>query len=552
MIKSAKKFYLFIAFIVALITLTSCIVVNNTKVHLENTEFELREGQTADAIAWATKDGQEVDIEIGYQSYDPTIATYINGKITAVKAGVVHVKAYAMGNPKIYTVATVTVVEDDSQKVSFDYEKQMIVGDSQTIKYDFEIEKDRVLTFTSSNSKVATVDKLGNVTALTKGQTTITTKVKSLYDEGKYKEYKLTINVDYVRYSINYVLNGGVNNKTNPSTYATEEASIKLASPRRAGFTFLGWFDNPRYEGNPVDRIVKGTTGALTLYARWSVADYTIEYELNGGENHIDNPDGYSLGGLPIVLLEPTKKGYTFIGWYNGNEHIREINEGTTGNIYVEAKWELNTYNVSYDLKGGKNASNPGDYTIEQLPIKLKNPTRSGYQFTGWLVNGKPITEIAIGTTGDLKIEATWKISSYKITLNTFGGTLDTPVQETYTVSDLVILPNATKNGYTFLGWYNEKGEKVTRIQKNSTGNKTFNAEWDINTYTISTTLNGGTPVTSVPTTYTVNDETIVLPAVEKVGYTFLGWYEDTNKIEQIEKGSYKNYNLEAKFEKIT
>ena len=72
-------------------------------------------GETADAVAWVTKDANKVDVMVGYQSYDSSIATYIDGKIKAIKAGEVRIKAYVVDNPNIYVIATVVVVDDISQ-----------------------------------------------------------------------------------------------------------------------------------------------------------------------------------------------------------------------------------------------------------------------------------------------------------------------------------------------------------------------------------------------------------------------------------------------------
>lgn len=56
---------------------------------------------------------------------------------------------------------------------------------------------------------------------------------------------------------------------------------------------------------------------------------------------------------LPLVLGEPTKTGYNFLGWYLDDEKIDSIVEGTTGEIKLVAQWEIATYNITFDLVGG-------------------------------------------------------------------------------------------------------------------------------------------------------------------------------------------------------
>ena len=549
MIKSVKKFYLFIAFLVCLLTLTSCIVVDSYEVHLDNDHYELMVGQTVDAKAWVTKDANEEDVMIGYQSYDPSIATYADGKINAIKAGEVRIKAYVYDNPDIYTVATVVVVDDISQTVQFDYSEKMIVGEKQTIQYEFAVEDSRVLAFTSSNPTIATVDENGVVVAKSAGEVTLTTKVASLYQENSYKTYTLTIQVNYQTYPIVYELNGGTNHQDNPTEYATEQLPTQLLEPSKLGFAFMGWYDNPECNGEALTSIKEGTTGTVTLYAKWSTADYTIHYELNGGTNHQNNPEGYTIGSLPITLEEPTKAGYTFIGWYQGTEHIKEITKDTTGNLELEAKWRINNYQITYELNGGTNdTTNPNTYNVEKLPIELKNPTKTGYKFAGWMLNDKPITEISASTTGDLTLVATWEAVTYTVTFDVVGGVEVSPL--TYTVETGLTLPTPTKVGYTFDGWYNNDNAKVETIAKGTTGDITLTAEWTAITYTITFDVVGGTTVAN--TTYTVEDE-LTLPTTSKVGYTFDGWYNNDNaKVETIAKGTTGDIELTAQWTVIT
>lgn len=601
MIKSVKKFYLFIAFLVCLLTLTSCIVVNHHEVHLEKNTYELMVGETVDAVAWVTKDADKVDVAVGYQSYDSNIATYCDGTIHAITAGEVRIKAYVMDNPDIYVVATVIVVDDISQTVEFTYSDTMIVGDTQTIQYQFAIESERSLEFTSSDSNVATVDENGIVTAKSTGKVNITTKVASLYQENSYKEYTLYIDVVYRVYPIVYELNGGINHSDNPSVYATEETPVNILEPQKLGFIFMGWYDNPECNGDSVTSIQEGTSGEVKLYAKWSTADYAIEYELNGGINHPFNPDGYTIGSLPITLEEPTKNGYTFIGWYQGTERITEIAAETTGNIFLEAKWRINTYTIEYDLQGGMTDSDyPNTYTVEKLPISLSAPTRLGYTFAGWLINGEIVDEISPTTTGNLFLIAKWEINTYTIEYDLQGGNaVANPTEYTIETQTILFL-QPTKLGYTFVGWFNED-TKVEKIETGTTGNIYLTAKWEINTYYVSFTegvasqevifgekavepvqpikegytfvawlLNGevfdfNTPITSNielaafwnpisytityqldgginstnnPDTYNINTETIVLSEPTKEGYDFLGWYNNETKITEIVKGS--------------
>ena len=136
-----------------------------------------------------------------------------------------------------------------------------------------------------------------------------------------------------------------------------------------------------------------------------------------------------------FTLNNPTKEGYTFIGWTGSNGEIPQITviieKGSTGDLSYTANWEQNTssgddpdhpdhskeeeYTISYTLNGGSfNISeNPNNYTSKTETFTLNNPIREGYTFIGWTgSNGTtPQKNVTIekGTTGNLSYTANWK-----------------------------------------------------------------------------------------------------------------------------------------------
>ena len=116
-----------------------------------------------------------------------------------------------------------------------------------------------------------------------------------------------------------------------------------------------------------------------------------------------------------ISLKNPSCKGYSFKGWYSDSRYrtrIKTIKKGTTGNKTLYAKWSKNSYRITYKLNGGKNTkSNPAKYSITSS-VKLKNPIRKGYRFTGWYTDAackKKVTAIKKGTTGNKTFYAGWR-----------------------------------------------------------------------------------------------------------------------------------------------
>lgn len=144
------------------------------------------------------------------------------------------------------------------------------------------------------------------------------------------------------QYQITYNLNGGKNHKKNPKTYKITSKTIKLSNPSKKGYVFKGWYCDKKCT-KKVTSIKKGSTGKVTLYAKWAKEKYTITYKLNGGKNNKKNPKIYTITSKMIKLAAPTRKGYVFKGWYRDKKCTRKvtsIKKGSTGKITLYAKWK--------------------------------------------------------------------------------------------------------------------------------------------------------------------------------------------------------------------
>jgi uncharacterized repeat protein (TIGR02543 family) len=115
-------------------------------------------------------------------------------------------------------------------------------------------------------------------------------------------------------------------------------------------------------------------TGNVITFV-YNLVDYNITYVLNGGTNNADNPSTYTVKSN-ITLKDPTKPGYSFLGWTPGNS----IPTGSTGNKTFTATWSSAiAYDITYVLNGGtNNVDNPSTYTVASPTITLKDPTRPG------------------------------------------------------------------------------------------------------------------------------------------------------------------------------
>ncbi|MFR0575363.1 InlB B-repeat-containing protein, partial [Bifidobacterium boum] len=185
----------------------------------------------------------------------------------------------------------------------------------------------------------------------------------------------------------------------------TVEYGSKAASPKdptRAGYAFQGWYTaksgGSRYDfGKPV-------TGGLTLYARWKANVYTLSFDANGGSV---SPGSKSVayGGAYGQLPAPSRKGYTFQGWYTAKSGGSKIGVDTVaaGNATVYAHWAANSYRVTFDADGGS-VQTAGKTVTQDRPYgTLPTPARAGHTFGGWYTaksGGSRVTASTVFTAG--------------------------------------------------------------------------------------------------------------------------------------------------------
>ena len=374
---------------------------------------------------------------------------------------------------------------------------------------------------------------------------------------------------DAVDFTITYTLDGGTNDANNPADYTVETATITLADATKDGYTFEGWYSDAAFTAdNEVTEIATGSTGHKEFFAKFSET-YNITYNLDGGTNG-SNPISYTVKTATITLADASKDGYTFEGWYSEaafTNQVTEIATGSTGLKEFFAKFsDAITYDITYTLDGGTNAANnPADYTVESATITLADASKDGYTFESWYSDAaftadNEVTEIATGSTGTKKFFANFSDAiTYDIAYTLDGGTNAANNPADYTVETATItLEDASKDGYTFEGWYSDAAfttdNEVTEIATGSTGPKEFFAKFsDAITYDIAYTLDGGTNAANNPADYTVETATITLEDASKDGYTFEGWYSDAaftadNEVTEIATGSTGTKKFFAKF----
>ena len=218
----------------------------------------------------------------------------------------------------------------------------------------------------------------------------------------------------------------------------TAPASNGLTRPDGNTGSYFMWLDGNGNSYAPGGSVPADVT-ALTV--QWTVPTYTVTLNTNGGTINNGNVTEYTYGVGAALPTDVTRTGYTFKGWYDNEgltgDPVTAICSTETGNKEYWAKWEINQYTITYDLAGGTAEGNPNTYTIETGAFTLKNPTKSGYTFTGWSGTGldgenNMTVTIPKGSTGERRYTAHWRYNG-----GSSGGSSSYPIT----------VPSKTENG---------------------------------------------------------------------------------------------------------
>ena len=256
-----------------------------------------------------------------------------------------------------------------------------------------------------------------------------------------------------------------------PGTYGTGDAvtdikfyndilTLRGALFTRTGHTQVGWATVDGGEKVYGLDAVYTKNEALTLYPVWNTNKYTITFDTNGGSEIAPITQDY--GTAITAPADPTREGYTFIGWDKAIPATMPAE-----NVTVTAQWEINRYTVTFDTAGGSEiAPITQDYgTAIAAPA---DPTREGYTFIGW------DREIPANMPAEnVTLTAQWEINRYTVTFDTNGGSEIAPITQDYGTA-ITAPADPTREGYTFIGW--DKAIPATMPAENVT----VTAQWQL------------------------------------------------------------------------
>jgi uncharacterized protein (TIGR02145 family)/uncharacterized repeat protein (TIGR02543 family) len=351
-------------------------------------------------------------------------------------------------------------------------------------------------------------------------------------------------------YTITFNPNGGTVNPTS----ATTGDDGKLASeptPTRSGYTFDGWYTAATGGAEVTTSTV--FTANTTVYAHWvsgTVPTYTITFNANSGT--VTPTSGVTTAhGTLSSLPTPTRTGYDFSGWFTAATGGTAVTTSTafTAAATIYAQWAAKTFTVTFSSQGGS-AVSPQSVAPGGKAAAPTNPTRAGYTFGGWYQDVAYTILWHFDTdvvTEDLSLFAKWV---FTITFNPGAdGKVNPTTEKTGADGRLVFLPEPTRNGYTFDGWYTAaSGGAPVTSNTVFKGDATIYAVWafgSVNTYSITLHANGGKitiidgetekQVDSIVEHTTTDGALTFLPQLVRIGHVFEGWFTAKTGGEKVE-----------------
>ena len=342
-------------------------------------------------------------------------------------------------------------------------------------------------------------------------------------------------------YKVSYDWSGSTTGNL-PTTY-TVESNVTLGSAVSSGEDgFGGWKD--KTTGKMVSELPPANFEVLAdlqLMPIWDIA-YTITFDVNAEDvDKIGDIETKVSQKVKLPGVSNNKKGYTFVGWKNGDE-VYQANQKVQfdGSLFTNrivpltAVWQVETYKVEF--KDGTEVKSSNTYTIETGLSGFPTIDKTGYIFNGWKYNDELITSIAKGEIGDRELQADWTTIEYRLTYDYNDNKTDKKtVTYTYEQSSTKELEDATRDGYKFLGWkLPNTSSYLTKVPVDETTKKTpieFTAiaDWEVTQYPVDFKLNDGTDasISQNNYTYTIEKGITDMPTASRTGYTFVGWYEN-------------------------
>ena len=329
------------------------------------------------------------------------------------------------------------------------------------------------------------------------------------------------------------------------------EESVTLVAKTQEGYTFLGWYSNNQLLSDELTFTFDMPASSVVYTAKWIPCPVTVTVN-NTAAGSVSALPSTTIVGQEVTVTATTKAGYTFLGWYNGEQVLSDDLEYTftmpSVATTITAQWIACPVTIAVNNSAAGSTSTLPSTTIEGKDVTVTATTNDGYTFLGWFEGERRLTT-ELSYTFAMPSTAT----TYTAKWMQCPVTLDKNIDEAGSVSGVggatrigeqTIIVATTNSGYTFLGWYN--GEERLTTSESYTFEMTsasvkYTAKWTYYTLTLNGTeggtignrvsfnLNGGQGNTPETQTITTSNGLVYPDVPTRNGYLFTGWYTESS-----------------------
>lgn len=266
-----------------------------------------------------------------------------------------------------------------------------------------------------------------------------------------------------IKYSVEFIDNSVVNNMENLLYGQTYK--LPVYNQLREGYIFKGWTTKSgsqvaQYGKNSsISNLTSENGKTIRLYAVWEKQSYVVYFNIDGKTQS----NSIQYGEYVKKPINPTKTGYSFLGWYNSKTNTEyDFSKEVTSSFTLVAKWKVNTYTIIFD--GNQSKQNMTSITLnydQSYTLPENNFQKAGYKFKGWALSNKGNVKYVNGATiknltsknGDAivlyaqweKIKKNFSIGAYNVS-TTYNGKAHT-IKLNNVPSGSTILYRTSKNG---------------------------------------------------------------------------------------------------------
>ncbi|MCL2756357.1 MAG: InlB B-repeat-containing protein [Firmicutes bacterium] len=342
---------------------------------------------------------------------------------------------------------------------------------------------------------------------------------------------------ELTEYTVTFNERGGSAVANVPMTHGTLTLGSAHTSSL-ANHDFLGWaITEQRAIDGYVDYVVGEDSvqvnGNRTLWAVWQLTTFTITFDVRGGDAVTAETGNYE---GTFYAPNATRQHYNFLGWATSNQNAIDLEveytvgaEVTiTGNRTLFAVWQLTTYTVAFEVRGGNIVT--AETGNNNDTFNAPNASRNHHNFLGWAISEQDAIDLeveyvvgdTVTITGNRTLWAVWQLTTYTVTFNVGSGNAVTA--ETGTINQTFYAPSTSLTHHDFMGWATSNGGAVVYIagvEVTITGNRILWAVFEATQYTVTFNVRNGNAVAAETGNH---NDTFYAPNATRGGYNFVGW----------------------------